>query len=285
MTRRTWIGFATLCLLAGSGWVYDQATPSLLQGLTRFAVHDGLLGLAFWLASLRHPRQPVPWVKLAAGAAAIFAIPQVLFAAAGGKVSSLDEVLVFLLVPVVVVLIVAQRTSTFGAGDNPLRLLAPALAGLGGAALLLEFDAPATLPGKLWLAAMVVSAIVAAFAAVQMHGWLRGVPVLRAAAIACAATSFIAAAFCLVDWTGLPGFDAHLAEAEMLRCVVFEAPVLLLTIWLLRRMSPIRFSSRLLLIPLVTIVEGFFFMRPALSWTAGLGLILMLAGAVGLLRE
>ncbi len=285
MRRRVWFGFATLCLVSGSVWIFDQGAPGLLQGLTRLAVHDGLLGIGFWLASLGQPRRPAPWLKLAAGAGAIFAIPQVLFAAAGGGVSSLDEVLVFLLVPAVIVLVVAQRKSTFGADENPLRLLFPALAGLGGAALLLECDWPATLPGKLWLTAMVVSAILAAIAAVEMHAWLKGVSVLRAAAIACAATSLTAAVFCRVDWTGLPAWDTHLAAAEGVRCVVLEAPILLLTVWLLRQMSPTSFASRLLFVPLVTIVEGFFFIRPALSWTSGLGLMLMLAGAVGLLRD
>jgi drug/metabolite transporter (DMT)-like permease len=285
MTRRIWIGFATLCLLSGSAWIFDQAAPGLLPGLPSLAVHDGFLAVAFWVASLRQPRPPAPWAKLAAAAVAIFAVPQVLLAGAGGSVSSLDEVLVFLLVPVVVVVVVAQRSSSFGVDENPLRLMAPALAGLGGAALLLEFDAPATLAGKVWLAAMVVNAILAAIAAVQLHQWLRGVPVVRAAAIACAATSFTAAAFCRIEWTGLPAWDVQAAGAEALRCVVLEAPIVLLTVWLLRQIAPIRFASRLLIVPLVTIVEGFFFMRPALSWTSGLGLILMLAGAVGLLRE
>ena len=284
MTRRIAFGFAALSLLSGSAWIVDQAVPGLLQGLLRLAMHDALLALTFWLASLRRPHQPAPWGKLAASAIAVFSIPQLLFAGAGGAVSSLDEVLVFLLIPAVVVFVVAQRTSVFGPDQNPLRLLAPALAGLGGAALLLEFDTPMTLPGRVWLAAMIASAIVAAVAAVKMHTWLKGVPVLRAAAIACAATSLVAAAFCRVGSTGVPTWNFSLAAVEALCCAVLEAPILLLTVWLFREMSPIRFSARLLFIPLVTIVEGFILMRPALNWTSGLGVALMLGGALGLLR-
>ncbi len=270
-------------MLSGSGWIFDQAAPGLLQGLLRLAAHQAVLAVAFWLASLRAPRHPTPWAKVAAAYVAIFAIPPVLFAGAAGAVSSLDEILVYLLVPVAVVIVVAQRSTTFGADENPIPLITPALTGLAGAALLLEFDMPATLVGKFWLAATVLSAVLAAVAAVRLRELLKGVPILLAAAIVCAATSLTAIAFCRVGWTGIPAWDRTAALAEGVRCLALEAPILLLTIWLLREMQPIRFSARLLLIPVVTIVEGLLFMRPPLTWTAGLGLLLMLGGAVGLL--
>jgi hypothetical protein len=58
----------------------------------------------------------------------------------------------------------------------------------------------------------------------------------------------------------------------------------LLTVWLLREMPPVRFSARWLLVVLVMIVESYALERPALTWTAALGVALVAGGALGLLR-
>jgi len=288
VTRRVWFGFAVLCLLSGSGWAFDEAVPGLLHGLLRMAVHDGVLAVAFGAASLRDRGQPRRgaqfWLELAIGAVAMFAVPQVLFAAAGGHVAGTSELLVFLLVPAVVVFAVAQQSEAFGSDENHLRALAPALAGLGGGVLLLPFYWPPEIVGRLWMMAIVASAVLAGFAAVRLYGVLQGVGVLRAAAVIFGASSVAAGAFCWADWTGNPVWSADVAIWETVRLLLVEAPILLLTAWLLREMRPIRFSARILMVPLVVIVEGYVLERPAVGWTTGLGVILLAGGAGGLLR-
>ena len=96
MTRSLWVGFAALCLLAGSGWALDEVAPGLLHGLLRVAVHYGLLAVVFAVVSLRTQTKQdwLPWGKLALGAIAVFGLPQVLFAAAGGHVAGTTALLV-----------------------------------------------------------------------------------------------------------------------------------------------------------------------------------------------
>ena len=288
MTRRVWFGFALLCVLSGSGWALDDVAPGLLHGLLRVAVHDGVLAVVFGTASLLGARQAARgwrfWGKVGLGAVLIFAVPQILFAAAGGHVAGTTELLIFLLVPAVVVFVVAQQADSRGANENPLRPLAPALAGLGGAALMLPFDWPASLAGRLWVMAVVASAVLVGVAAVRLHTLLRGVGVWRGAAVIFGASSIAVAAFCWVDWSGNPGWSGGIAVGEVVRLIVVEAPILLLTVWLLREMAPVRFSARALLVPLVMIVEGYVVERPSVGWTTALGVVLLAGGAVGLLR-
>jgi drug/metabolite transporter (DMT)-like permease len=295
MTRRHWAGFAALCLLAGSAWLFDQAFTGMWTGLLRMALHDGALALGLWSAggkvasghrNLFLARRPNPeWLKIALAGAAIFAIPQVLIAGAGGHVSELTVVLVFMLAPVAVVFAVAQKEAGFGADGNPLPRMMPALAGLGGAGLILPFAWPATSVGQAWLLAIAASALGAGVAAVWLHGLLAEAQLLRATALVCAGSGLVAGTFCWIGWAGWPPVTWQGLGFEALRCAVVELPILLLTVWLLREMEPGRFSARYLLMPLVTIVESFVMLRPPLSWTTAAGIALLAAGGWVLARD
>ena len=285
MTRRLWVGFAALCLLAGSGWALDEAIPGQLHGLARVAVHDGVLAMVFGLVSLHDQSKPKrAWLQIVLAAMGMFAVPQIVFGAAAGHVSGMTELLVFLLVPTVVVFVVAQQRAGFGAGESALVYLAPALAGLLGAVELLPFDLPQSGVGRWWLAAIVGSAVLAGCAAVRLHTLLRGVAVFRGAAVMFGAAGLAAAAFVGLDWSGDLGWNSGAAMWELVRLVVVEVPILLLTVWLLREMKPIRFSARVLMVPLIMILEGYVLERPPVDWTTGLGVVLLAGGAVGLLR-
>jgi drug/metabolite transporter (DMT)-like permease len=288
MRRRVWLGFAVLCVLGGSGWAFDEAVPGALTGLLRTAVHDGALAFVFAIASLFQSVHSKPgtlsWRKIALGAIAMFAVPDIVFAAAAAHLSGSTEVLVFLLVPVVVIFTVAQRSAGFGVEQNPLRMMVPTLAGIGGAALLIPFHWPAMTAGLLWLMALLASALLAGVAALWMQDLLAEAGVLRSSAVAFAAVSLCVAAFCWVDWTGPPHWDRVAALREFLRAVAVDGPILLLTVWLLRAIAPVPFSARLLLVPLVTIVGSYVVLRPPTVWTTWLGIVLLAGGAAGLLR-
>ncbi len=249
------------------------------------SVHVGVLALLFWgWSALRGGGgRDASWVSIAAWGAALLAVPQVVVAGAGGRVSSLTEVLVFGLTPVVVVFSVAQGEVGFGLRESPLRTLGPALAGLGGLALLVPFAWPVGRIGMAWLFALVASAGLAAVAAVRVHGLLREVGVLRGAAVVCGAAAAMAGGFAWLGWSGLGDWNSGMVVTEAIRCLLIDGPVLLLTMWLLREMSAVRFSTRYLLVPLVTIVEGFLLVRPQWGWTMGAGLLLLGGGCAGLL--
>jgi drug/metabolite transporter (DMT)-like permease len=59
----------------------------------------------------------------------------------------------------------------------------------------------------------------------------------------------------------------------------------LLLLWLLRRMPPVQFASRYLIIPLLTVLEAYVLLRPQLTLRIGAGAILLAAGAGSLLLQ
>ena len=67
--------------------------------------------------------------------------------------------------------------------------------------------------------------------------------------------------------------------------IVWRCAELLLLLLLLRRVRPVPFAARYLLIPLVTAVEGAVALRPAITWRLELGAVLVVGGTVRLLKE
>jgi hypothetical protein len=287
MKTRSSLGFAALCLLSGSGWMIDQFYPPVLNGPARVAVQDGLLALLFFTAaSLKEPRRRLKReqiFELGWAGAALLAVPAVVGAGASGQVADLDGVLCYAAVPAIVVFLLSQYSSGFGAEESPLRLLVPALAGLGGAALILPFALPPTLAGKMWLLVIVASASVSAYAAIRLHRALTDGVLLWQSSILCSAAAVVAASFWRVGYASVGPVAVSSVVVEVLRTLLLDAPMLLLLVYLLRAMPPAAISTRLLLIPLVTIVESYLIERPPTEWTTFAGMILMAAAAYWLL--
>jgi hypothetical protein len=215
----------------------------------------------------------------------MFGVPDVVFAGAAGHVSQELVVLALMLVPVVVILAVAQHSAGFGQEEGPLAGIIPALVALGGAALLIPLDLPASVAGRLWLLAIVASIVPASVAAVRMHTLLAGVGILPGAALVAVVSAASAAAFWNVGSVGPITFTWGGALVEASRCLLFDGPILLLTVWLVREMEPVAASVRFLLIPLVTIVESFIAIRPDLTWTSLAAVIFMAGGGIWLLAR
>ena len=285
---RIWIAFGFLCLLSGSGWLLREWQPETLPGFLPFSFRSGLIAILFWVvhrARTSSFRQPLPagvQAHLFAWAALMVALPTVAVVGADEHVSPLTETLVFALVPAMVVFFTSQSAAGFGVRESPLRLLAPALAGVGGAALLLPFSLPASSAGQAWLMALLVTAATSAWAAIRLHRQLAGVPVLRAAAVLSAAIFLLSAPFSF-GRAGRSPWSAPALRFELLHSLFFDGPLTFLTAWLLRELSPIAFSSRYLLGIAVTIVEGYLLLRPETNWTTGLGLLLLLSSGAWLL--
>ena len=274
--RSPWSAFAALCLLTGSGWILDAALPAALPGAFESLFDNASLALLFFLANRPRPRFPV---KVLGYLALLLAVPGALVSLVDGRLSTTTIVLIYTLIPAATIFFAAQSSES-----DLLSLLGPALAEVAGAALILPFALPQSAAAWSWLGAIVLSALAAAMAALRLHTLLAGSPLLPVAAQAAAACSLVALplylglrpTIVLLTWP-----QALLSESVHLAVL---AATLLLTVRLLRDLGPIAFSTRCLLIPLVTIVEGYALLHPIASWTLPAGILLIVGGSLLLLR-
>jgi drug/metabolite transporter (DMT)-like permease len=130
--------------------------------------------------------------------------------------------------------------------------------------------------GRVALALLVVCAVVIAVASVWVHLLLRRFGVVQAVAVFCVANALV-----LVGWGAFDGAGWGLSGGAWIGALAQGFEVVLLVL-LLRGMSPVRFGARYLVIPLLTVVEGFVLLRPGLTLRMGLGVVL-LAGSAGFL--
>jgi len=179
----------------------------------------------------------------------------------------------FAMAPVVVVMAVAAGDEERGAR----RFLVPALVGLGGLLLLLPMSFSGTILGRLMLALVCAAVVLVGLSSVWLYRLLRGVALVHAVAMICLAN----AVFLLVcsavhrDFV-LRGSD--LASVISIASLVDVMEVVLI-VWLLRDMPPVRFAARYLLIPLLTILESFLLIRPEVTVRIACGTALLAAGA------
>ncbi len=288
MNFRILLAFIALCLLSGSGWLLGEWHPETISGPFPVALRSGLLAMLFWVVDRRrHSNQQRLPVGVQASLFAWFvlmvALPTLAVVHAGQYLSPLTETLVFTLSPVLMVFFVSQSSAGFGVTESPLRLLAPALGGVAGAALLLPFHLPSTTAGRAWLMALLVTSAVSAWAAIRLHQRLAGITVLPAAMLFSASIFLLSAPLSFGRAAQLASWSASALKLEGLHSLLFDCPVTLLTVWLLRELSPVAFSSRYLLGIALTIVEGYLLLRPDTNWTTGLGLLLLLSSGVWLL--
>ena len=286
---RIWIAFAALCLLSGSGWLLREWQPDSPSGLLPIALRSGLLAIAFWAANLglsRSRGQRLPagaQLPLFGWAVLMSALPTVAVVCAGEHISSLTETFVFALVPVFVIFFLSQSTADFGVQESPLRLLAPALAGVAGAALLLPARIPDTDIGRAWLVVLLVAAGASGFAAIQLHERLAGAPVLPGAVILATSVFLFSAPLGFAQLGQLSLWSASAVRVQVLQALLADGPETLLIVLLLRELPPVAFSSRYLLVIAVTIAEGYLLLQPQINWTTALGMLLLLISGAWLL--
>ena len=280
MSRNRWFGFIAYCTLAGSTWLLEGISSGW-PALLRLSVHDALVGGVFASAALarREPWLRTGWERLAGWGALLLAGPAVLLAGAGSSVNPLSETLVFALVPAFTDFILAQHD------QDGMRLLLPALTGVGGLALVVPFALPTTWFGTVWLALLVGCAGSAAFAGIKLHAILSEGSLLWAGAIAAGAAALLAAA----GWAGFEqgpvSWSGRSLALEAGWALLVDAPLALLLLWLLRVMPPVGLAARFTAVPLVTILGGLAMLRPAIGWTTGLGLTLGLWSVWMLVRD
>jgi hypothetical protein len=281
VTTRITIGFLGLCLLSATRGAVTGFLPRLLPTLDQQILHLAVLAVVFGIIGARRLREAAGW-RLAGYGVLFLPLPIVAASLAEGRVGTFTQVIVLTLLPAVVVLAEAQAGAAFGPEAEGTRLLIPAVAGAMGALFLLPVTLPPSTVSRLSLGGVVVTGIVAAVAATRLHRELKGRPVVASAGFLCGVCVLgLVAGWACVD-RAVPALSMDVVLPELGMCAVFDAPIVLLTVWLLRAMTPVRFAARYLVIPLVAIVESLVVLRPHLTvfpW-AGLGLLVFGAGAL-----
>jgi hypothetical protein len=275
-----WIAFATLCILSGTSWVIPDAMTGGLPPLEEQGFLFSVVGLTALLFTAWDcwPQNKIEWcARLAAASVGFFAIPMVAIEYARGSVSATSRSALFAMVPVVVVMVIAGGDATGPGERGARRSLIPALIGLGGLLLLLPLEFSASVHGRVLLAVVSASVVLAGFASVWLYRLLQGAGMMRAIAVIGIANAAFLLSWSFVHeemvWRG-----SGLVLVVSLQSLVDVVEILLL-VWLLREMRPVPFASRYLVIPLVTILESFVLMRPEWTVRIAFGTGLLAAGA------
>jgi drug/metabolite transporter (DMT)-like permease len=207
------------------------------------------------------------YIRLAAAAVGFFGVPMVVAEYARGSVPAISRSALFALVPVVVVMTIASGESA-GREERGARLfLMPALAGLGGLLLLLPLEVSGSTRGWTILSIVCAAVVLVGFESVWLYRLLRGLGWAEAFAVVGLANAvfllFWSAVRQEMMWRGR-GLASVVSIASLVDVVEVS-----LIVWLLREMPPVRFAARYLVIPLLTVLESFFVVRP--EWTARMG--------------
>lgn len=286
MTRLQWLGFLVLCAMGASGWLVEGAWPSVLPVAVRQCLHELVIAAvvcAFsWRRFVCEPGAVRIWVRLALASVCLLAVPAALVERTHGGVSSVTVAELFALVPGAVVVLM-PAFDVRGVND-PMRLLAPAVAGSAGVLLVLGFALPAAWH-DLGLEMLVALGVVAAAgASVWMYRLLPGVRVSEAVLICCVANALFWLAVMAATGAGGAlswgiGWSWSALTMECAKALLFDMPQIVLLLWLMREVAPVRLAARWLVVPLLTVAEGYVLLRPEVTVRAVAGAALAVFGA------
>jgi hypothetical protein len=271
MRRAVWVAFAAVCVLSAISWIVprSEGLPTLeLQG-----IRYGLIGLAALFAARRRVRFGSAGLQVAAAGVGFFGMPMMVGEWARAGVAETSRIALFAMVPVVVVMVVAAGDDERGVR----RFLIPALLGLGGLLLMLPLEFSGSVRGRLMQGAVCVAVVLVGLSSVWLYRLLRGWTLAEALAVVGLSSAVFLLACSAVRgelvWQG-----SALVSVVSLSSLVDLIEVVLL-VWLLREMMPVRFAARYLVIPLLTLLESYALMRPELTVRGVSGVVLLAAGA------
>lgn len=281
MRGAVWLSFGALCILLSSSWLLPTGATAEgsieQQGCFYAAVGLVALSLSYLQLWTRFKRERFFWLRLAGASVLLLGLPAVVGEWASGGMSDVSRAALFALVPFVVVA-VAMGSELLSADEPGVRrFFVPALAGLGGVLLLLSFDFPMSVQGRTMVGVLVVAIVLAGFASAWIYRLLRGFGMMEALAIVCLSNAAFFAACHFIGlhlaggWSGV----SSLVSIHSLYGLV----ELLLLVWLLREMPPVRLAARYLVVPLFTVLEGLVVWRPPVTIRMAAGLVLLAGGA------
>lgn len=283
MKLTAYLQFFALCLLSASAWLLDELAPSPLSPSMQLALASGLVYIVAWQAGRRKRLTPVPiriWLPVLCWSVVLFAFPPMMVLLSAGRLTTTTIALCFTLVPAALSLLLAQSQ-----GADLLRLLGPSLTGVAGACLILPFELPGSNPGRAALAAVIFAALLSALAIVRLCHILRELPLTQSLQCAGLAPAIVGAGSLLSFHPAFPlRVDLQMFFSAALH-LLFSGVIFALSVSVLRKLSAAAFGTRFLLVPLITIVEGYLVLRPENTWTLLLGITLIGGAVTMLLRE
>jgi drug/metabolite transporter (DMT)-like permease len=263
-----WLAFFLFCLLSSAGWLIPPGVSDEVPGVEREGLLFGVVGVLFGLKGVRW--RGLDW-RLVMGGVGFFGVPVVFFEWAAGSLSGVSRSVGFAMVPLVVVLVVAST------GGAVRRLLAPCLVGLSGVLFLLPVELPEAARGRWMLVGLVLVVVLVAVLSVGMNRLLQSVAWREAVAVVCLSNGVFLLVCCAAAGSFVWRWSA-LASVVSVGSLLDLVEVVLL-LWLLREMAPVRLAARYRVIPLLTVVEGYLVLRPELTARMGFGFVLLAVGA------
>jgi drug/metabolite transporter (DMT)-like permease len=277
-----WAAFAGLCVLVSSSKLLPAVAADSTSSTAQQSCFYGVVGLiALMIAGrrlwTRIERRELLWLQLAGVSVLLLGIPAVVSEWARDGLSDITQASLFALVPFLVVVVAMGREPTAGEDLGVRRFFAPALAGFGGVLLLLPFNFPASLRGRMMAGVLLVAIVLVGIASEWIYRLLRGFEMMEAFSIVCLSNAVVLGACSLAN---LPFAGSWSGASSLISissfCYLLE---LLLLVWLLREMPPARLAARFLVVPLLVVVEGLVILRPAFTVRMAAGLILLAGGA------
>lgn len=281
MRAKVWVAFTALCLLLSSSWLLPVGT-SYSSSIEQQSFFYGAVGFVAGLFSHRRlwgrwKRREWRCLQLAGAGVLLLGLPAVLGEWVSGGISDISRAAFFALVPFVVLVVAMGREQEPGVR----RFFVPALVGLGGTLLLLPFNFPVSARGRIMLVALLAVIALVGFASESIYRLLRGFAMMEALAVICLSN---AAFLALCHFVRLP-FAGSWSVASSLISIhsLYSLLELLLLVWLLREMSPVRLAVRYLIVPLLIVIEGVALLHPPLTLRMGAGLLLLVGGSAYIL--
>ena len=278
-TRWTiWSAFALLCVLVSSSWLLPVGAndgPSSMARQSYFFCTLGLVAALLASRSLWGRLREREWVllRLAALSVMLLGVPAAASEWAQGGVPDVSQSALFALVPFVVVMVAMGRETVAGEEFGVRRFFAPALAAFGGALFLLSFNFPVSVRGRTMFAVLLLAVVAVGFASAWIYRLLRGFGMMEALAVVGLSNAVFLAACNLFSGGSWSGVLSLISISSL--CYLLE---LVLLVWLLREMSPVRLAARYLVVPLLAVLEGVAILRPAFTVRMGAGLVLLVGG-------
>ncbi len=272
---------AALCTLAGSGWILTQAWPSQLGYPFAGCIHFICVGCVAASIAWRKPR---PGLKLArvislgVAGVCLFVLPAASLHFAAGAVPETSGLVLFCAIPAMTILGVVCFVDDSGRSRG---FLLPSVVALGGACLLFPLQMPSSLRQSILFGLVAACCFIVAFAGIWMHRFLAGIGTAEAVALVGFSGAIVLGLYGVqVGWPVLGG---RLIFAELLRGVIFDLPLVWLALWLMREVDPVRLSARFLLVPLISLLEGYAAMRIRPDVKTSLEMTAVLVGSLILL--
>ncbi len=278
MKRTAWLTFIAFCILSSGAWLIPAPTEpdTALEQHALLYLITALILLALrsrprWLVDHWHQ-----WLWLSVLGIALLGLPAILAELVAGSISPFTVSAIFSLLPVSVILVLAQQDSNSDQAGDVRRFFAPALIAITGLLFLIPTDLPHSTRGIYLLPLTCGCLIVVAIASVRIYDPLQKATIPQALSIILFTNGcFLLAAAAI---TGHLSRDNLHPSALLSPSNALYLAVNVLLIVLFRNLAPLLLSTRYLLIPLLTILQGLVLLRPQLTLPMGCGLLLMIWG-------